>query len=185
MALWFVTIAALGIYEVGMAPEILKAVNPLYGIRLFAAHGKQAFVLLGAVVDHAVDRGGLLLPGLAALDGGEDAVADDAGGDQDDDADERDGAPVAAAGDLDRGDRLAALAAALGTRAVPGWPVRAGLARGGLALPGRLADLDGGRDPFGPRRAHAHRASSIRIKRKGRGSGGRRTPKSTPDSMAE
>ena len=50
MGLWFVTIAALGIYEVAMAPEILKAVNPLYGVNLFRAHGRQAFVLLGAVV---------------------------------------------------------------------------------------------------------------------------------------
>jgi KUP system potassium uptake protein len=50
MALWFVTIAALGIYEVAMAPEILKAVNPMYGIELFRQHSRKAFVLLGAVV---------------------------------------------------------------------------------------------------------------------------------------
>ena len=50
MALWFVVIAALGIYEVSLAPGILAAVNPLYAIRFFAAHGYQAFVLLGAVV---------------------------------------------------------------------------------------------------------------------------------------
>jgi KUP system potassium uptake protein len=50
MALWFLTIAALGIYEVALAPEILKAVNPLYGLHLFREHGRQAFVLLGAVV---------------------------------------------------------------------------------------------------------------------------------------
>jgi KUP system potassium uptake protein len=50
MALWFLTIAALGVYEVAQAPEILKAVNPLYGINLFREHGRQAFVLLGAVV---------------------------------------------------------------------------------------------------------------------------------------
>ena len=34
-AVWFVTIAALGIYEAAMAPEILKAMNPLYGVSLF------------------------------------------------------------------------------------------------------------------------------------------------------
>ncbi|MGE5749673.1 MAG: KUP/HAK/KT family potassium transporter, partial [Gemmatimonas sp.] len=50
MMLWFATIAALGIYEVGMTPEILAAVNPVYGFRFFATHGRQAFVLLGAVV---------------------------------------------------------------------------------------------------------------------------------------
>lgn len=50
MAVWFVTIAALGIYEIALSPEILSAVNPLYGIRFFVNHGRQAFVLLGAVV---------------------------------------------------------------------------------------------------------------------------------------
>ncbi len=50
MALWFVTIAGLGIYEVALAPQILAAVNPIYGVRFFVNHGMQAFVLLGAVV---------------------------------------------------------------------------------------------------------------------------------------
>ncbi len=50
MALWFVVIAALGVYEVAQAPGILAAVNPLYAIRFFVAHGYHAFVLLGAVV---------------------------------------------------------------------------------------------------------------------------------------
>src|SRR4029079_5022810 len=50
VALWFVTIAALGVYEIAIAPEILASVNPLYGVRFFLAHGKHAFVLLGAVV---------------------------------------------------------------------------------------------------------------------------------------
>jgi len=50
MMVWFVTIAALGIYEIALAPEILAAVNPWYGFQFFVTHGKQAFVLLGAVV---------------------------------------------------------------------------------------------------------------------------------------
>ena len=50
MALWFVTIGGLGIYEVALAPEILKAVNPYYAINFFVTHGKLGFVLLGAVV---------------------------------------------------------------------------------------------------------------------------------------
>ena len=50
MMVWFITIGALGIYEVAMAPEILAAVNPWYGVQFFMTHGKQAFVLLGAVV---------------------------------------------------------------------------------------------------------------------------------------
>ncbi len=50
MMVWFATIAALGIYEVALAPEILAAVNPWYAIQFFITHGRQAFVLLGAVV---------------------------------------------------------------------------------------------------------------------------------------
>ena len=50
MMVWFATIAALGVYEIALAPEILQAVNPWYGFQFFLTHGKQAFVLLGAVV---------------------------------------------------------------------------------------------------------------------------------------
>jgi KUP system potassium uptake protein len=50
MALWFVTIAGLGIHEIATAPEILTAVNPLYGARFFMGQPLKAFILLGAVV---------------------------------------------------------------------------------------------------------------------------------------
>ena len=50
MMVWFATIGALGIYEIALEPEILAAVNPWYGLQFFLTHGKQAFVLLGAVV---------------------------------------------------------------------------------------------------------------------------------------
>ena len=50
MTVWFITIAALGIYEVSLAPGVLAAVNPIYAVRFFIAHGYHAFVLLGAVV---------------------------------------------------------------------------------------------------------------------------------------
>jgi len=50
MAVWFVSIALLGVFEIATAPRILLAVNPVYGIRFFIAHGFGAFVLLGAVV---------------------------------------------------------------------------------------------------------------------------------------
>ena len=50
MTVWFVSIAALGIYEVSLAPGVLAAVNPIYAVRFFIAHGYHAFVLLGAVV---------------------------------------------------------------------------------------------------------------------------------------
>ncbi len=50
MAFWFVSIAALGIREIVGAPEIVLAINPLHGLRFFAAHGFAGFVILGAVV---------------------------------------------------------------------------------------------------------------------------------------
>jgi len=50
MAVWFTSLALLGVAEIASAPEILLAVNPIYGIRFFIAHGFAAFVLLGAVV---------------------------------------------------------------------------------------------------------------------------------------
>ena len=50
MALWFVSIALLGIAGIWHAPEILIAVNPWYGIQFFAAHGIAGMTLLGAII---------------------------------------------------------------------------------------------------------------------------------------
>ncbi|HYB08103.1 MAG TPA: potassium transporter Kup [Alphaproteobacteria bacterium] len=50
MALWFGSIAALGVVEVSDQPEILLALNPIYGVRLLFSNPWQGFVLLGAVV---------------------------------------------------------------------------------------------------------------------------------------
>src|SRR5438552_18581503 len=50
MVIWFVAIGALGLREVMLAPQILVAASPWYGVQFFAHHGRAAFVLLGAVV---------------------------------------------------------------------------------------------------------------------------------------
>jgi KUP system potassium uptake protein len=50
MVIWFLTIAVLGIREIMLAPQILAALNPWYGLRFFVDHGASGFVLLGAVV---------------------------------------------------------------------------------------------------------------------------------------
>ena len=50
MAIWFVAIGALGLREIMLAPQILAAANPWYGVVFFTHHGRAAFVLLGAVV---------------------------------------------------------------------------------------------------------------------------------------
>jgi KUP system potassium uptake protein len=50
MVVWFFVIGILGLIEVVQVPEILLAVNPLYGVRFFIRHGFTGFVILGAVV---------------------------------------------------------------------------------------------------------------------------------------
>jgi KUP system potassium uptake protein len=50
MVIWFVTIGFLGIREIMLAPQILAALNPWYGLSFFLTHGASGFVLLGAVV---------------------------------------------------------------------------------------------------------------------------------------
>jgi KUP system potassium uptake protein len=48
--LWFIAIAAIGLPWVIRYPGILRAVNPLYAVNFFAAHGKHGFLVLGSVV---------------------------------------------------------------------------------------------------------------------------------------
>jgi KUP system potassium uptake protein len=50
MMVWFLTLGVLGLAEIVKQPEILKAINPYYGLALLAAHPRQGFPLLGAVV---------------------------------------------------------------------------------------------------------------------------------------
>jgi len=50
MVVWFVVIGALGFREIMLAPQVLAAANPWYGLRFFIHHGHAAFILLGAVV---------------------------------------------------------------------------------------------------------------------------------------
>ena len=47
---WFVAIAAIGLPWIVRHPEILRAANPLYGVRFFARHGRHGFLVLGSVV---------------------------------------------------------------------------------------------------------------------------------------
>jgi KUP system potassium uptake protein len=50
MAVWFTSIALLGVRGIAMAPEVLKAVNPWYAVDFFIRDGIQAFLILGSVV---------------------------------------------------------------------------------------------------------------------------------------
>ncbi len=47
---WFVAITAIGLPWIVRHPEILRAANPIYGVRFFAAHGRHGFLVLGSVV---------------------------------------------------------------------------------------------------------------------------------------
>jgi KUP system potassium uptake protein len=50
MALWFGVIGLLGALQVAHHPNILAALNPIYGIDLLVANPVKGFILLGAVV---------------------------------------------------------------------------------------------------------------------------------------
>lgn len=48
--LWFISLAAIGIYNIIEAPEVLKALNPMWGARFFMEHGSHSVLILGVVV---------------------------------------------------------------------------------------------------------------------------------------
>ena len=50
MLLWFITLAAAGVYQIVQNPSILRALNPYYGFHFATHHGWSGFVSLGAVV---------------------------------------------------------------------------------------------------------------------------------------
>ena len=50
MTLWFITISILGLNQIVREPEILFALNPIYGYRFFVDNGPPSFLILGAVV---------------------------------------------------------------------------------------------------------------------------------------
>jgi KUP system potassium uptake protein len=50
MAVWFVTIGALGAYHVTRNPAVFHALSPAHAARFFLAHGWHGFIVLGAVV---------------------------------------------------------------------------------------------------------------------------------------
>ena len=57
--LWFLTLATLGIINIGDAPEIIAAFNPLYAANFIITHPTTAYIVMGAVV--------LVVTGVEAL----------------------------------------------------------------------------------------------------------------------
>ena len=50
MVVWFIVIALLGVHLIVQNPQVLRAINPVHGVRFFFTHGIQAFIALGGVV---------------------------------------------------------------------------------------------------------------------------------------
>ncbi|HTA38952.1 MAG TPA: KUP/HAK/KT family potassium transporter [Candidatus Acidoferrales bacterium] len=50
MVIWFVTIAALGVYGIAMHPSVLWAIDPAYIVEFFAQHGIAGIAVFGAIV---------------------------------------------------------------------------------------------------------------------------------------
>ncbi|MBV9978244.1 MAG: potassium transporter Kup [Hyphomicrobiales bacterium] len=49
MVLWFSVLAVAGLIQMGLAPGVLAAVNPVYAFRFLSAHGSTGFFALGSV----------------------------------------------------------------------------------------------------------------------------------------
>ena len=47
---WFLALAALGLLGISRNPDVLRALNPIWGARFFIAHGWHGIFILGAVV---------------------------------------------------------------------------------------------------------------------------------------
>jgi KUP system potassium uptake protein len=50
MAVWFVTLAVLGVHHIMQRPEILGALSPHHGLSFFLRHGFHGMLILGSVV---------------------------------------------------------------------------------------------------------------------------------------
>ena len=50
MVLWFVALATLGVMEIMIAPQVLKALSPHYAIQFFAENGRAGFFTLSSVI---------------------------------------------------------------------------------------------------------------------------------------
>jgi KUP system potassium uptake protein len=48
--LWFVSLGVIGIWQIGKAPVILQALDPIHALRFVTGHGYASFVVLGSVL---------------------------------------------------------------------------------------------------------------------------------------
>ena len=50
MVVWFTSLATVGILSILEAPEVLKALNPYYGIKFLSDNGFIGFIALGEII---------------------------------------------------------------------------------------------------------------------------------------
>ncbi|CAK0743667.1 putative potassium transport system protein Kup [uncultured Gammaproteobacteria bacterium] len=50
MLVWFLCLGLLGLLEIIQQPQVLRALNPAYGLAFFSTHGLTGFLVLGGVV---------------------------------------------------------------------------------------------------------------------------------------
>jgi KUP system potassium uptake protein len=50
MLVWFAVLAILGVHGILMNPQVLAALNPMYGVLFFVENGLAGFIIFGAVV---------------------------------------------------------------------------------------------------------------------------------------
>ena len=49
-ALWFLSLGAVGLWQIAKSPAILAALNPVHALRFATAHGFASFIVLGSVL---------------------------------------------------------------------------------------------------------------------------------------
>ncbi|SFK66792.1 potassium transporter Kup [Rhodanobacter glycinis] len=50
MVLWFLSLGAIGVWNIFQAPGVLRALNPWYAVEFFMTHGRTSILALGSVV---------------------------------------------------------------------------------------------------------------------------------------
>jgi len=50
MVLWFIALAGAGLVAIWSAPQVLLAINPLFGINYLTSHGLEGFLILSSVI---------------------------------------------------------------------------------------------------------------------------------------
>ena len=50
MSVWFTSLALMGIFSISEAPDVLRALNPYWGIKFLLENGFKGFIVLGEII---------------------------------------------------------------------------------------------------------------------------------------